>query len=157
MATEGDHPMTVTMRGNFIFVQPGQKAYKVASNFTNYLELGLLGGTDYYLLARVENDEFLIDAQLHEPNTGAAVEIKDNFPIGDAVTREMLPNGYRVLDSTGELMIGIEVDDNICMIRGRITAGDGSIIAESSQDDFLIYRGPAVLGKSGEARGLVLA
>lgn len=156
MAAEGD-PMTVTMRGNFIFVEPGQKAYKVASNFTNYLELGLLGGTDYYLLARVENDEFLIDAQLHEPNSGAAVEIKDNFPAGEILPREMLPNGYRILDTRGELLIGIEVDGNICMIRGRISAVDGSIIAESSKDDFLIYRAPAVLGKSGEARGLVVA
>lgn len=155
MAAEGD-PMTVTMRGNFIFVEPGQKAYKVASNFTNYLELGLLGGTDYYLLARVETDEFLIDAQLHEPNSGAAVEIKDNFPVGEILPREMLPNGYRILDTRGELLIGIEVDGNICMIRGRISAVDGSIIAESSEDDFLIYRGPAVLGKSGEARGLVV-
>ena len=59
--------MSVLMKDSYIFVQPGQKAFKIASNFTNYLEIGAKGITDFYLEAKVENDEFIFNAIIYDP------------------------------------------------------------------------------------------
>ena len=149
--------MPVTMSNSYFFVQPGSKAFQVATNFTNYLELGTQSSEpDYYLEARINEDEFLIAAVLWEPNTGSLLRIVDNFPEGPAWSRQMLPNGWRIVDQTGKLMLGLEVEGQICHIRGKLTAKDGSIVAEDSNNDFLIHHGPAVIGRSGGAIGILI-
>jgi hypothetical protein len=149
--------MPVRMSGNFIFAGPDQKAFKVASNFTNYIELGTPApDPDYYLEARIEEDQFLLSATLWEPHTDSRLRIIDNFPDGPPWSRKMLRNGWHIVDPKDRLILGIEVTGNICHLKGRIVNRDGSVIAEESGDDFLVHRGPAVLGRSGSTRGIVL-
>jgi len=142
--------------GNYLFVQPGQKAYKVSSNFTNYLELGVADITEYYLEARVENDAFLINAVLRDSDGAEACRVIDSFPQGPECRREMTLTGYNIFDRLDRPVLGIAVDDNICVLQGTIYDADGLIVAKTVENDFQIYRGPAVLGKSNGARGMVL-
>ena len=148
--------MSVTLIGNYMFVRPGEKAFKVASNFTNYIELGAKGITHYYLEGKVEGDEFVINASLLDVQGKASCHIVNNFPQGSGCTKDMTPNGYRILSEAGELILAIEVDDKICLLRGTIYDSVGGIVARYQDEDFLVFQGPAVLGKSGSARGIVL-
>lgn len=149
--------MSVVMKDNYIFVRPGEKAFKVASNYTNYLEVGQLGVTNYYIEARVEGEEFLINASFPEPYSEQLVEVVDNVPQSSELTRKILTNGYRIEDPNGRLVLGLEVlEKDVCVIRGAVYDSNGEIVAESRDDDFVIHHGPAVIGKSGEARGIVL-
>src|SRR5215207_6385834 len=146
--------MSMQISGNYLFVQPGQKAYKVSTNFTNYLELGVAEITEYYLEARIENHTSLINAVLRDANGEEVCRVIDNFPQGTECRRDMIPNGYNIFDSAGNLVMGIAVVDNICVLQGVVYNANGEIIAETVGDDFQIYRGPAVLGKSNGARGI---
>ena len=112
--------MSVTMSGNYMFVRPGEKAFRVASNFTNYIELGAKGITPYYLEGKVESDEFVINASLLDARGKASCRIVDNFPQGPGCTKAMTPNGYRILSGSGELILAIEVNDEICLLMGTI-------------------------------------
>jgi len=55
-----------------------------------------------------------------------------------------------------QTLLELIATDNVCSIKAKIYDGTGSLIAEDSGDDFLVYRGPAILGKSGNARGMVI-
>ncbi len=149
--------MSMVMTGNYILVEPGKKAFKVASNFTNYLELGARGTTSYYLEARIQNDEFLINATLLTPHGRSAARIVNNFPEQPDCRKEMTPHGYRIIDNSGGLLLGIESRRNVCILRGTVYDSNGQIVAQDKGDDFLVYRGPAILGKSpGGSLGIVL-
>jgi hypothetical protein len=144
------------MSGNYIFVQRGRKAFKVASNFMNYLELGAQGLTGYYIEARVENDEFLINAILLSPRGEVCCSIVNNFPKQPNCRKEMTPTGYRIVDGSDQLLFGIDVVGSVCRLRGTIYDGSGGIVAQDKGDDFLVFHGPAILGKSGNSLGIVL-
>ena len=147
----------MSMSGNYIFVEQGSKAYEVASNFTNYLELGTPGADpDYYFEAQIDNDEFIIDAVLREPSSPTPLRIVKSFPEGGPWKKDMLTNGWRIVDPNGELILGLEVNGNICHIKGKVKSRDGTLVAEDSNNNFLIYKGPAVLGRSGTSRGIVI-
>ncbi|MFC1783011.1 hypothetical protein ACFL02_05445 [Planctomycetota bacterium] len=149
--------MSVTIKGNYFFVKPGQKAYKVASNFTNYLELGLNRISDYYLEAKIEKDEFVINALLLDKQGNPVCKIMNSDPGKTACRKEKTPKGYKFLNKAGEFLIGIETsENNLCLLRGKIFDSNGQIVAEDVNDDFLIYHGPAVFGKSGNTRGMVI-
>lgn len=148
--------MSVLMKGNYIFVQPGQKCFRVASNLTNYLELGVKGVTEYYLEGRIETGEFLVNAALLDATGRKACEVANNFPQGPDCRKEMTRNGYRVLSHSGELLLGIEANGDVCSVKGRIYDNTGVIVARDEGDDFLVFRGPAVLGKSNGSLGIVL-
>jgi hypothetical protein len=149
--------MAVVMKNNYIFVQPGEKAFKVASNYTNYVELGQPGITDYALQARVQDDEFVINADFVDPEGRERVNVAENVPQSSGLSRRMLVNGYRIEDEAGRLVLGLEVlPDDVCVIRGAVYDSRGDVVAESRDDDFIIHRGPAVIGKSGDAQGIVL-
>lgn len=148
--------MSVVMKDNYIFVRPGQKCYRVASNFTNYLEVGVKGVTTYYLEARIADDQFLINASLLDSSGKKACEIVNSFPEGAACRREMTPHGYRIVSQSADLLLGIEAKDDVCSLKGTIYDGSGGTVAQDQDDDFLIYRGPAVLGRSNGSRGIVL-
>ena len=148
--------MPVVMSDNFIFVNPGQKAFKVASNFTNYVQLGLPSpDASYYLEARIENDQFLVDARLWEPDSQEYLSMANNLPKGPSWSRKMTRNGWLVVDRNDHTLLGVEATGNICHLKGRIIDRDGTMIAEDAGDDFLIHRGPAILGRMGDAFGMV--
>jgi hypothetical protein len=149
--------MPVVMKGNLIFVKSGDKAFKVASNFTNYLELGVRGITDYYLEARVESDGFVVDATLRDSLGHDVCRVERNVPSDQGCIRELTPYGYRIKTMNQQALLELIAPANVCSIKAKIYDGKGSLVAEDKGDDFLIYRGPAVLGKSGNARGMVIS
>jgi hypothetical protein len=148
----------ITMRGNWLFVQPGDPAYKVASNYTNYLELGTPGQTAYHLVARIEEGEFLVTAQLVNPADGT-VQIVDNFPeTSEGLERRMTSTGYQIVGPSGNLVLGIELlDERTCLLRGTIVDKSGEVVAKDEGDDFLVFRGPAILGKAGDSIGIMIS
>lgn len=150
--------MGIHMAGNYLFVGPNEKHFLVASNYVNYWEIGDPSGESYYLEARIENGEFLINGRLHISGCTEWCEIKDNMPVGGACSKSSLPNGYRVTDSDGNVILDMTVsqDGLQCRVVGTIFDSDGSIVAEGTDAGMTIHRGPAVLGKSGSARGIVI-
>lgn len=150
--------MPVVMRGCYFFVQPGQKRFEVSSNFTNYLELGTPGKTRYYLEARIDGDEFKISGIMLDESDNELCRLKDNFiTTSKGCQKEMTQVGYRVRDSKGNLIIEIGVDrDMICHLKGVIYGDKGEIIAQSRNGEFVVLKGPAIIGKAGNAIGIRL-
>jgi len=150
--------MPVFMKGNYIFVEPGHKCFEVSSNFTNYLELGIQGITKYYLEAKIENDEFKISGILLDKNGELLCRLKDNFvEAPEYCSKEMTPDGYRIKDKDGNVVFEIHVEnDLICHLRGTIYGDSGEIVAQDKEGEFIILKGPAIIGKSGNAIGIKL-
>jgi len=151
--------MPVFMKGNYIFVEPGRKCFEISSNFTNYLELGIQGITKHYLEAKIENDEFRISGTLLDENGEVLCRLKDNFT--EAATgckKEMTPYGYRIRDSDGNPIFEILVEkDLVCHLMGTIYGASGEIIAQDKEGEFIVLKGPAIIGKSGNAIGIKLS
>ena len=150
--------MPVHMSGNYMFVNPGQKHFVVASNFTNYFEIGSKVLTTYYLEARIEDDEFIINGNLYVPSCDDWCQIRNNLPIGGKCTKRVLPNGYRIEDSRGKLILEMtkSQDGLQCNISGTIYDGNGTVVATGTNKGFDISHGPAVIGKLGNSRGIVI-
>ena len=91
------------MTGNYVFVRPGEKMYQVASNFTNYLELGVKGVTNHYLEAAIEGGEFIVNAHLLDHTRKLVCRVVNNFPEGHDCWREMTPAGYMIRNKSGAL------------------------------------------------------
>lgn len=149
--------MTIQLRGNNFFVGPNDKKYKISSNYTNYVEIGDKEVTEYYLKGEIRNkEEFIINATLPDSESDSKYHIDDNFPREEYIEKVIQKNGFDILDSTGKLLIGIRVDGDTCLLRGKVFDGDGNVVAEQKGDDFVVHQGPLVLGKSGSSRGLVV-
>ena len=150
--------MPVFMRGNYIFVQRGQKCFEVSSNFANYLELGIQGITKHYLEAKIEGDEFKISGTLLDKNGEVLCHLRDNFiEASRGCNKEMTPYGYRIRDKDGNLIFEIRVEkDLICHLKGIVFGDSGEIVAQDKEGEFIILKGPAILGKSGSAIGIKL-
>ena len=150
--------MPVFMRGNYIFVEPGRKCFEVSSNFTNYLELGIQGITKYYLEAKIVSDEFKISGILLDKNGEVLCRLKDNFiEKSEDCNKEMTRYGYRIKDKDGNLVFEIQVGNNlVCHLKGTIYGDSGEIVAQDREDEFIILKGPAIIGKSGNAIGIKL-
>lgn len=150
--------MPVFMRGNYIFVEPGHKCFEVSSNFTNHLELGIQGITKYYLEAKIENDEFKISGTLLDKDGEILCRLKDNFiEASRGCNKEMTQYGYRIKDKDGKLVLEIQVEnDLICHLKGTIYGESGEIVAQDKKGEFIIFKGPAIIGKSGNAIGIKL-
>lgn len=150
--------MPVFMKGNYIFVQRGHKCFEMSSNFTNYLELGIQGITEYYLEAKIESEEFQISGTLLDENGEVLCRLRENFieaPTG--CSKEMTPYGYRIRDKDGSLIFEIQVEkDLICHLKGTIFGASGEIVAQDREGEFIIFKGPAIIGKSGNAIGIKL-
>jgi len=148
--------MPVFMKGNYIFVEPGRKCFEVSSNFTNYLELGIQGITKYYLEAKIENDEFKISGTLLDKNGEVLCRLKDNFiEASKGCNKEMTQYGYRIKE--GNLVFEIQVEnDLICHLKGTIYGESGEIVAQDREGELIILKGPAIIGKSGNAIGIKL-
>lgn len=147
--------MPVVMKGQLLFVRHGDKCFKVASNYTNYLELGVRGVTDYYLEARIESGGFVIDAVLRNSLGHEVCSVVRNFPKEQNCIRELTPNGYRI-KAQEMVLLELFAPANVCSIRAKLYDGEGGLIAEDVEDNFVIYRGPAILGRSGNLRGMVI-
>jgi len=146
------------MKGNYIFVQPGRKCFEVSSNLTNYLELGIQGITKYHLEAKIENDEFRISGALLDQNGEVLCHLKDNFiEASKGCNKEMTPYGYRIKDKDGNLVFEIQAEnDLLCHLKGTIYGELGEVVAQDRKGEFVILKGPAIIGKSGNAIGIKL-
>lgn len=150
--------MPIFMKGNYIFVEPGRKCFEISSNFTNYLELGIPGITKYHLEAKIKNDEFQISGVLLDKSGNVLCRLKDNFiEASEDCNKEMTPHGYRIKDKDGNLVFEIQADkDLVCHLKGTIYGESGEIVAQDREGEFIILKGPAIIGKSGNAIGIKL-
>ena len=150
--------MPVFMKRNYIFVTPESKRFEVSSNFTNYLELGIRRITKYYFEAKIEDDEFKISGILLDKNGEELCRLNNNFiETSKDCNKEMTRSGYRIKDSDQNLVLEIHVEkDLICHLRGTIYSELGEKIAQDSSEGFTILKGPAIIGKSGNAIGIKL-
>ncbi len=152
--------MPVIMKGNYIFAEPGRKCFEISSNFTNYLELGIREITKYYFEAKIEDDEFRVSGILLNSKGEVVCHLKDNFiepTKGKGCNKEMTHYGYRIRDKDGSLIFEIKVEkDVICHLKGTIYGGSGEIIAQDKENDFVVFKGPAIIGRSGNAIGIKL-
>lgn len=151
--------MAVHLQGNYIFTRPGEKAFLVASNYVNYLELGRKSVTDYYLEAKIEKDEFLVSGTIYDSKGIPLCNIKENHVEnikGNCVFEPLKDHGYEIVDR-GNVIFRLSLRDrNLCVLQGRFYDGSGNLIAEGDETDFRIFKGPAVLGKAGNSLGIVL-
>ena len=148
--------MPIFMKGNYFFVSPGSKCFEVASNFTNYIELGIRGITKYYLEGKIEDYEFKIAGKFLDKNGKDLCHLKDNFvETSENCNKDMTRYGYRIRDKDGNLVFEIQVEkERICHLKGDIYGESGEIIAQDRKEEFIILKGPAIIGKSGNAIGM---
>jgi hypothetical protein len=153
--------MPIVMRENYIFTSPGQKAFLASSNYVNYIELGKKGVTAYYLEAKIENRDFIVNGRLYDAHGDFICMLRKNQleemqkkckMVFDAKGR-----GYKVVTENDQVIIELFLrDENTCILRGTFYDEKGNPVAKGNERDFLIFRGPAVLGKSNGARGIVM-
>jgi len=150
--------MPIFMKGNYIFVEPGRKCFEISSNFTNYLELGVENITKYYLEAKIEDNEFKISGILLDKDGNILCCLKDNFvESSEGCNKEMTSQGYRIKNKNGNTVFEIRAEnDLVCHLKGTIYGESGKIIAQDKRGDFIILKGPAIIGKSGNAIGIKL-
>src|SRR4030042_484306 len=147
--------MPMFIKDSYFFVRPDQKRYEIASNYANYIELGIAGVTPYYLEAKIENDEFKISGVLLNATGEVLCQLKDNFVITSAeCTKEMTIYGYRIKNSQGSKIFEIRVENNVCHLEGTIYSISGEIAAVGKEGTFVIIKGPAIVGKLNNSIGL---
>lgn len=151
----------ILLKGNYIFVNPGGKAFLAASNYVNYVELGHPGSDGFSLVATIENDEFVVSAQLYDERGNFVCKVEDNSVREHSnVEVHFLPEGgYEIIGPEGSLVLRLALageHGEVCILQGKFYDEQGELVAEGSEEDLLIYKPPAVLGKSGSARGIVL-
>lgn len=148
------------LKGNYIFTQPGQQAFLAASNYVNYVLLGDPAQRSFYLEARIDKGEFLISGRLYRKDGSLLCEIYDNR-VKDASRCKIVPirpGGYELRTPEGEVHLRLRVkpEQNVCLIQGTLYDDSGSLVAEGNEEDFRIYKGPAILGKFGSSLGIVI-
>ncbi|HXK34171.1 MAG TPA: hypothetical protein VNM91_09185 [Dehalococcoidia bacterium] len=148
------------LRNNYFFVRPGQPALLVSSNFTNYLEIGNPTGPGFYLIAQVEDGEFVVSGRLFDSMGRRVCEIDRNHArTSEAVIEYLKPGGYEVRWRDGDLVFALQrsaENPHVGVLRGRFYNERGELVAEGDESDFRLYRGPAIVGKSNGTYGLVI-
>jgi hypothetical protein len=153
--------MPISIRGSYIFTSPGQKAFLASSNFVNYIELGKKGVTAYYLEAQIKNGEFVVSGTLYDSHGSFLCRLVNNNLEEMQRKCEMKLHegrrGYKVVTENQEVVIELFIkDENICILKGTFYDERGELVAKGNETDFLIFKGPAVLGKSDGTLGIVL-
>ena len=152
--------MSVQLKGNFIFAQPGEKCYKVSSNFVNYLQLGDPLSSGFYLEAKIEQNKFVVSSRLFDRDRNLLCEIRENHLEDKTPGCRFAPlpsGGYRIYDSRDRVVIELNLlEPNVCVLKGEFYSSDGQFVARGDDEDLKVFRGPAILGKAGSAYGIVL-
>jgi hypothetical protein len=145
----------IVIRGSYFFVTPYQKCYEIASNFSNYIEIGERGITPYYLEAKIDNDEFKISGILFDATGEVLCTLENNFiSTSRGCTKEMTKFGYRIKNKQGTRIFEIRAEDNVCHLEGTIFSSSGETVAQSKDGVFVILKGPAIIGKSNGSIGI---
>ena len=150
--------MPVFLKGNYIFTTPGKKAFLVSSNYTNYLELGQRSFTEYYLEAEIKDGRFVVSGILLDSYGKKVCILNENHleEAGSCQISYFPKGGFRVTIEGKTVLELVLKDDNTCIIQGKFYDKDGKLVAEGNGSYFLIYHGPAVVGKSGTSKGIVI-
>ena len=151
----------ILLKENYIFVNPGEKAFRAASNYVNYVELGQPASDQFFLVAAIENNEFTVSARLYDERGEFVCRIDDNSvrEHRGSKVQFLSEGGYEVIGPEERLILRLALAGErreLCLLQGRFYDEQGELVAEGNEEDFLIYKPPAVLGKSGLARGIVL-
>lgn len=151
--------MTI-LRGNYIFTEPGQKAFLAASNFVNYFSLGDPTKQSFYLEGKIEDGEFLLSGRLYREDGQFLCEIHNNRVAQGPGCKivSIKPGGYEIRGSEGQvhLRLVLKPEHNVCIVQGKLYDDTGHVVAEGDGQDLRIYKGPAILGKSGSSLGIVI-
>ena len=150
--------MTTTMTLNMMNVRPGDPAFLVSTNLCDWFEIGIKLGDQHWLEAEIVGGgpdvEFLFNGRLFLPGSAGAGTIIDNFPKGpspDGWTKRPLAgaDGYELV-SDDITLFGYEVMPGcICKVTVNIYSPNGSLVAESNGDAFLVHQGPVKIGRGG--------
>lgn len=147
---------SMILSGNYIFTRPGQKCFEIASNFTNYIELGMRGITKYHLEAKIDDDEFKISGTLLDKKGMVKCILEENS-VKAPCNKESINNGYGIKDKENNIILEIKIDNNnICHLKGIIYGDYGDMVAHDDEDHFMVTRGPVTIGKSGESIGIYI-
>jgi hypothetical protein len=145
--------MPIEMRGSTATgTVQSDLGFRVASNNYNGFQIGDPSHTKYYLIAYIvyAAKEYIFNGRLLLSNRHAGTII-DNFPKGPVQQgweKVMRPDqdGYDLREmTTGTIIFGYKIIDNICVVTTNLYDEKGNIIAESRGDDFIIH-GPCIVG-----------
>ncbi len=148
--------MATVLGANRFFVEDQEPCYYVNSNLTNYFEVGARDETPYYLEARIEDGEYLIDAVLLIPGKPEPVRISRGRPVSQGFDQKITDTGYRIVDESDRVVLAAEDQGGYCLVDCTVYDEQGAVVAESRDDCFVIHRGPAIIGKKGNTRGIVM-
>jgi hypothetical protein len=149
--------MPAMMSLNRINVRPGDPAFAIGTNLCEWFELGRKTGTDYWLEGDIVGTppEFIFNGRIYMPGSSASGTVIDNFPKGPVPTgwikrQRISANGYDLVDTNDKILFGYEVLENdICHVTVNIYTSDGTLVAETLADRFLLHRSPAKIGRGG--------
>lgn len=125
------------------------------------MELGQKGVTDYYLEAKIEDGEFIVSGKLYDSHGNFLCALQRNH-LEDMqkkcrIVFDEQRRGYKVLTEDQEVVIELFLkDENTCIMKGEFYDGKGNLVAKGYKENFLIFKGPAILGKKGGALGIVI-
>lgn len=153
--------MAFQLKGNYLFVNKDEPCFLVSSNFTNYLEIGSPGTNDFFLVASIQDGQHLIDATLFDNKGRLLCRVnKNHLEAADGSNLQIKTRpegGFTIISPTGERVMTVTLNEQgVCRISGEFYDRTGTLIAKGDEEDFRIFRGPAVIGKSGVSRGIVI-
>jgi hypothetical protein len=154
---------SVMTPSNWFNVRPGDAAFTIGANACDWFDLGVRGGTDYWLEGEIVNGtEFLFNGRLFLPTPGQGGTIIDNFPKGPIpygwTKRSRVDcTGYDLVSQNGTILFGYraasylvagpQTESLIGLVTVNIYAADGGLVAESLPDQFVLLRHPATIGR----------
>jgi hypothetical protein len=154
-AFEGEYMSKITnymrIRECAFGVQPGDPAFKIATNFCASFEIGKKEGKDYWLEGtRTDAGEFVFNGRLFTKDKATGVVI-DSFPKGDApagwTKRPRVDSeGYELVGSDDIVIFGYKVDGPTCHVTVNLYSAAGDIVAECLGDELRVYMGPLRFG-----------
>jgi len=148
----------VFIENNYIFSSPEENSYFVSSNYTNYIELGYDGIDDYYLKATVLNNKYNLSINMYDENGEFLFEVKNNVLINgencdvinyDRGIIEIIINNVTILNYS-------PIENNTMVIVCDIYDKNGDLIARGTDENFLIFKGPARIGKKDNEYGIII-
>jgi hypothetical protein len=146
--------MSTILAHNWINVRPGERCFVLSSNLCDFFQIGDQT-TTYLLQAEMvgPDKEFLFNGRLFLPGHHHPGTVIDNFPKGPAPQgwekRQMVGTvAYELFDpATNTVLFGFEEIERVCHVTTNIYDGSGILIAQTLPNNFLVHRGPAMVGR----------
>jgi hypothetical protein len=158
--------MAAVLASNWLNAKPGDPAFAIATNITNWFNLGEKNGQDFWLEGEIVGDgEFLFNGRLFLPHghASSAGTIIDSFPkapapLGWTKQPRIEEDGYNLISDDGKtILFGYRIieyqipstkPNRICLVTANIYTANGLLVAESLPDQLRLYRGPLQMGRT---------